>query len=78
MSTPISAIRTSATRCCTPGIVSSTSRCAANGAIRCSISTDNRPIDSSRKSMCASICPTISACSASKRSTSASRSAGIF
>src|ERR1035437_4976051 len=40
MSTPISAIRTSAARCLTPGIVISRSRWAANGAICSSIASD--------------------------------------
>jgi hypothetical protein len=67
MSTPISAISTSAVRCLTPGIVINRSRWRAQGAICSSIASDSRSIASSRKSMCARICPTISACSASKR-----------
>lgn len=42
--------------CCTPGIVSSRRRCATNALIRCP--ADGRLIDSSGKSMRASICLT--------------------
>jgi hypothetical protein len=78
MSPPVSAMMTSAARRSTPGMVRSSSTAPSSGAMWCSMAAESRSIDSSRKSMWARICPTTSACSASKRPSSASRSAGIF
>ena len=78
MSGPISASKSSAVRLSTPGIVLSSSRCFAKGAITSSMRSDKAAIDSSRKSMCARIWETISAWFGVKRPWSASRSAGSF
>jgi hypothetical protein len=55
MSPPVSAIRTSAARRSTPGIVQSSSTAGASGAICCSIASESRAIAASRKSMWARI-----------------------
>src|SRR6266536_242084 len=75
---PISAMITSAVRCCTPRIVQSSSTALAKGRICSSIASESPSICSSRKSMWARIAETTIPCSASKRPSSASRSAGSF
>ena len=78
MSGPISASSISAARLSTPGIVSSSSISREKGRVSSSIRSDRVAIVSSRKSICASICPTSSAWWPVKRPWSASRNAGIF
>jgi hypothetical protein len=60
MSGPISATMTSAARRSTPGMVSNSATCSANGPITCSIRSLNKAMASSRSSMWARIWATSS------------------